>query len=208
MPLRPGDVQDRVHLGRRAPHVDRDDGLGPPRDRLLDGAGSRQSVSSTSTMTGMALAGSHGGGRGEERVGRHDHLVARADAERPVRGHQGRGAGIDGQAVPRPDQLAHRPFRRLHLAGPGIVVAEQVRSANVGGVRDHGFDASLHRVRPNSHMSTISRSSSLPIFVGNGPSLGDRLGAAGNCEFFRAHRSSLVSPTLEHANLSVHACDL
>ena len=94
-------------------------------------AGSRQSESSTSTMTGMALQATTVAADGEERVGRHDHLVARPDSQRPIRADQRRGAGIDGQAVSHADQLGQRLFGRLDLAGPRIVVAEQVRALEI-----------------------------------------------------------------------------
>ena len=51
----PGDLHDRVHVGRLAVEVDRHDGLGPRRDRRLDRAGSIVKVTgSMSTKTGLA----------------------------------------------------------------------------------------------------------------------------------------------------------
>ena len=138
--LAAGEIQNGVHLGRRPRMWTGTMALVRLVIAFSTAAGSRQSVSSTSTMTGMALAGDDRGGRGEKRVRRHDHLVARPDPQRPIRAHQRRRAGIDRQTVLHADQFGHRLFRRLDLAGPRIVIAEQMRSLEIPVGRDEFGD--------------------------------------------------------------------
>ena len=139
--LAAGDVQNRVHLGRRPRMWTGTMALVRLVIAFSTAAGSRQSVSSTSTITGMALAGDDRRGRGEERVRRHDHFVAGADSQRPIRADQRRRAGIDRQAVLHADQFGPGRFGRLDFARPRIVVAEQVRPLELPIGFDQFLDA-------------------------------------------------------------------
>ena len=102
-----GDRQDRVHVGHVAPQMHRHDGRGPVGDRRLDLPGSIWNVSgSVSTKTGRAYCKQHGVDRGDEGVGRYDHLVARLDADRRQRGEQ----------APVPLAVATQCFAPVRLA--------------------------------------------------------------------------------------------
>ena len=82
-------------------------------------ATSRLNVSgSTSTSTGARAAELDGVRRRRERVGRDDHLVARADPEREQREVERRGAGRDGDGVRRADTRRRARPRTRRPSGP------------------------------------------------------------------------------------------
>ena len=71
---------------------------------LGDGVGHRRGIDqvvgpSQSTKTGRGAGAGDRSGAGDERVGRHDHLVARADAGGPQGQLQGLGAVGDADGV-------------------------------------------------------------------------------------------------------------
>ena len=95
-----GDLEDRVQIDGRAHQVDRDHRARARADRGRDGLGRQQvrlgvDVDETRRRAGEADRL----GRGDERVGRDDHLVAGADVEDPQREREGLGAGGDAHGV-------------------------------------------------------------------------------------------------------------
>jgi len=100
-PVPPGDGQDRVHVRRQAVKVNHHDRPRLLADGGLDAGGvdvHRLEVDVHENGDGVVV--NHAGGRGAPRVGRDDHLVARAD---PAGGHahvKGGGAGVGGDGQP------------------------------------------------------------------------------------------------------------
>ena len=98
-----GDVEDRRHVGGQAAVVHRD--RSPcvfGRDRRLDRVrvdAERRRVDVDQLHVGAEVA--HDLGGGGEGVGRRDHLVARADAERLEREVQAGGRRVDGERLQR-----------------------------------------------------------------------------------------------------------
>ena len=110
------DLHQRVHVGHQAVQVDRHDRLRAGRDRGLDPVGIEAEVVGPDVHE-------HGSGAGlEDRADRRvereadrDHLVARADPERPQDRHQGDGAVGHEHGVPH---AAVRGPRLLELRRP------------------------------------------------------------------------------------------
>ena len=81
-PLLLGDVHDRVHVAGRAPHMHGDDGAGVRADGASRIASGLIVIALVDVDDDRDRAdGQHRGGRRHVGVRRHQHLVARADAE-------------------------------------------------------------------------------------------------------------------------------
>ena len=105
--LGPRQLEDRVEVERAPVEMDGDHRARARRDRALDqlGRDERGARIDVDEARRRARQRDRLGGR-DERVRRHDHLVAAADAERAQRQHQGFGArgdadGVRRAAVPR-----------------------------------------------------------------------------------------------------------
>ena len=120
-----GDRQDRVHVGHVAAQVDGHDGRGPVGDRRLDLAG----IDLECLRVGVdedrqGVLEQHRVDRGDERVGRNDHLVARLDADRRQRGEEGTRAVGGGHAMLRAGQLGVGRLELVHaLAAAPVPLA-------------------------------------------------------------------------------------
>ena len=95
-----GDGQDLVHRSGVAVQVDRHDGAGAGRDRLLD-RGGRQRVGAQVDVgeDGGGPRDGDGVGGGGEGEGGHDHLVARPDPGGQQPQVEGRGPRVDGDGA-------------------------------------------------------------------------------------------------------------
>ena len=156
---RAGELEDRVHVDRRAVEVDGQDAADPVGQRPLHDLGGQQArhrvcVDHARSRTGEA----HGLGGGDERVGRQDDLVAGADAERAQGEGERVGAGahadgvlglavggevlLEGLDVMAHDEgarLGHRPDLGQQLLQQSRVVAVEAheRDGHRAGGRDH-----------------------------------------------------------------------
>ena len=126
----PGDLQDRVHVGRLPEKMDREDGLGPRRDGLLDqvgvhGVGLLVDIDEDrlGPAVGDGLGGGHEGARDGDRPRRP--APPRGPA-RPARGRRCRcpprrqtGCRNRRQNPPRTPSQTGRPQRRICRSPPG-----------------------------------------------------------------------------------------
>ncbi len=114
---RGGRRHDRVHVGHRSAEVDRQDQPRLRRDRRGDLPGvDLERLDVGVHEHGERVQHEHRVDRGDEGVGRHDHLVARADAHGRERGEQRRRAVGRRQAVLRARRRGVLGFEGLHLA--------------------------------------------------------------------------------------------
>ena len=142
---------ERVHVGRQAVEVDRDD---RPRPR-------RHSPSGVGGIDVVSL-GIHVGehrcrplvehrlGRRDERERRHDDLVSLAHARRREGHVEGGGSAVRRQAEPRPDHRGELGLERLHLRRPRAgehPAVQDARDRRAVGLRQDRPAPRRHRAR-------------------------------------------------------------
>lgn len=127
------DGVDPVHVRTQATHVYRDDRLGTRRDGLLNevrvqvvGVG----VDVHEDRRGVAFQ--YGGGGGDEGVGRHNHLIAFANARRPQGQLQSHAPVDHGDA-----EAAAHILRKFLLELPVELAVQLAPAAAVERLQDH-----------------------------------------------------------------------
>jgi len=116
----PGDLQDGVHVGGLPEEVHGDDGLRPGRDGALELSGVHVAGVGLDVHENRLGPGKADGlGRGHERAGRGDHLVALTDAQGQKGKPEGVGAVADGHAMLRPAVGGELPLEFLDEGAAG-----------------------------------------------------------------------------------------
>ena len=155
-PVTLGDRADRVHVGGIAPEVDGHDGARPSGDRRRQTRGI-QGVLLVDVHEDRAGTGRHDGAQGrDERVRRHEHLVARAHARGLERQHQGVGAGVHPDRVTHAHELGDA-LLELGQGGPERVVAARDQAADVRDDRLDLGELAVEIREGDSHVSPDPR---------------------------------------------------
>ena len=112
----PRERREPVDGGGMAVQVHRHDGFRARRERARGGLGIHgQRVGLDVHEHGRGAGHGDRGGRGDERKGRRQHLVAARDAERAEGQSQRVGAGADAERMPRPGELRQLRLQRAAL---------------------------------------------------------------------------------------------
>ena len=122
----PRNLQNRVHVGRLAVQVDRDDGPGALCNRPLERGRvhrERARLDVDEPHIGAGLPNGLDGGDEGERHG--DHLVAGADPGGGQRDQEGAGARVDAHGARCPAVPRELVLERLHLRAGCIASAPQ-----------------------------------------------------------------------------------
>ena len=120
-PMRPGDGVQRVHVAGLAVEMDGEDADGA----RADGGAGRLGIDQARALQHLAQhrRGADvrdGQSRGDERVGRDDDLVTRADVVGPQHERQRRGPGGDADALLDAAVLGKFVFKRLNLSAQDV----------------------------------------------------------------------------------------
>ena len=133
--------QDRIEVERMAVEMHRHDGLGARRDGAFDqlGVEIEDGVVNIHKDRFRADVGNRPA-RGDEREGRGDDLVARADAEQQHGHVQRRGAAVESGTVFRADEFGEVLFKLRH-------VGAEAKGAVVNGPRNGGVQFFAERAQ-------------------------------------------------------------
>ena len=110
-----GQRQQRIHIRGQPPKVDGDDRLGPFGDRRFDQVDIQVIGFGINIDKDRGCAGQAGGvGGGNKGVGRHNHLVTRADTDHTQGCFQGQRAIDRGKTIPGPMQTSKGTLKFAH----------------------------------------------------------------------------------------------